>query len=593
MLADGLNRGPFSPPEPPWHRRLNSLFAGILFIACTALIIEYGFYPSAFVLTTLHFIELTTTILVFLIKLGLLMTSARPRQYFASHWVDYALLFTLVAQIFVYLELRQTIEFKYLEARELHFSILTAYIVVVQLGLVGLLAIESPIFHRALVRLKLHPARSFLLSFAFIILGGTLLLCLPKSVPPGKTLSFIDALFTATSAVCVTGLAVVDTGTHFSLMGQCVIMVLIQVGGLGIFTFTAFLAVLLGRGLAHDEAKTVGGWLNVDVLALLTRTVRSILTATFLIEAAGALFLYIDWAEEIPNGFDRAFASVFHAVSAFCNAGFGLFPDNLTRFVAAPITNLSIMGLIVLGGLGFEVLTEVVQLATLRKRLADCSLHTMLVVPMTLVLIIGGALLMLLTEQSNTLHTAGTAERIWASLFQSVTLRTAGFNTVDITRLLPVTAVWMIVFMAIGGSPGSTAGGVKTTTVSILIAALKRRIMGGGSPMTIYRRKLTPGSVRRAFIVMSLFVATAILLTLGLTIIEPFPTLSLLFETVSALGTVGLSLGVTASLSALGKFILVIAMFIGRIGPLTIGIAVTGIDTPEAPAHEGERVLIG
>ena len=343
MLSDGLAGGFFSPSEPLWHRRLNSFFAGVIFIACSALIIEYGFYPSAFALTVLHFVELTTTILVCLIKLGLLVTAARPRQYLASHWVDYALLFTLVTQVVVYLELRQTIEFQYLEVRGLHFSILTAYTVVVQLGLVILLTIESPIFHRALVRLKLHPARSFLLSFATIILAGALLLCLPKSVTSGQTLSFVDALFTATSAVCVTGLTVVDTGTHFSLMGKSIILVLIQVGGLGIFTFTAFLAVLLGRGLAHDEAQTVGGWLNVDILARLTRTVRTILTVTFLVEASGVIFLYIDWADEIPNAFDRGFASVFHSVSAFCNAGFGLFPDNLTRFVAAPVTNLTIM----------------------------------------------------------------------------------------------------------------------------------------------------------------------------------------------------------------------------------------------------------
>jgi trk system potassium uptake protein TrkH len=553
---------------------------------------EYGFYLSDLAVAILRAVELAATLLVCLIKLALLLTADRPRRYLTNHWADYALIFTLIVQGFVYVALKETPEFQYLEARGLHVSLLTAYTVLVQLALVLILALESPFFHRTLVRLRLHPARSFLLSFVFIILLGALLLCLPKAVAPGRSLSFLDALFTATSAVCVTGLVVVDTGTHFSLLGQGIILTLIQLGGLGMFTFTAFLAVLLGRGLEKEEETAVGAWLNVGVTTKLARMVKLILAATFGMEGVGALLLYLDWAEEIPDPFARGFASGFHAVSAFCNAGFALFPDSLVRFAGAPVTNLAVMGLIVLGGLGFVVLVELGRLLVRRTSPGRCSLHTLLVLSMTLCLLGAGALLMVVTETGNTLDPAAGPAWLWMSAFQSVTLRTAGFNTVDCAALLPVTALWMMVFMAIGGSPGSTAGGMKTTTVTVLVAALRMRLRRQ-AVATLFHRPLTPGSVRRALTVAGLFTIAAVLLSAMLWGVEQAALLPVAFETVSALGTVGLSLGITGSLSGMGKLLIIAAMFIGRVGPLTVGIAVTGKTAAEALQQREERVLIG
>ena len=429
---------------------------------------------------------------------------------------------------------------------------------------------------------RLSPPQLFVGSFLLLILLGTLGLKTLPGLYTGAPLSWLDALFTATSAVCVTGLIVVDTATYFTVWGQAFILLLIQLGGLGIITFTTVLIVALGRRLSLRQqalaASAVEAAPHVDYRQL----ARDVVRFTFLIEAAGALLLYLGFLPEL--GWRGAFwPAVFHAISAFCNAGFSTFSDSLVGFRTNPVVLPVIMVLIVVGGLGFLTLEELYlwRRSIRERRRFRLSLHSRLVLTTTALLLGVGWVFFVFFEWKATLAALPLPAKLLNGLFMSVTARTAGFNTIDYGAATEQTSFLTILLMFVGGSPGSTAGGIKTTTIALLVLLAISRLRGQEIP-SCWSRSVPHEVVQRA---VGLFVVAVAVLMLGsfvLTATEiehgvtaPGGFLKYLFEAYSAFGTVGLSMGVTPSLSTAGRWIIILLMFIGRVGPLTFAAALT------------------
>jgi trk system potassium uptake protein TrkH len=439
-------------------------------------------------------------------------------------------------------------------------------------------------------------------SFTFAILLGTLLLSLPLA-QAGDPVSVLDAFFTATSAVCVTGLTVVDTGTRFSPVGQAVVLALIQVGGLGLMTFAVFVGVVLGRKVAFTDRMVIQDSMHHTPKAGVRRLVRYVLGFTLASEAAGALLLWLRFRGQFPSG-EAAWQSVFHAVSAFCNAGFGLLPDNLVRYRGDLLVNLAITALIVVGGLGFLVNMEVRDQAVLRlrgRRAPMLTLHARLALTVTAALLVAGTLAFLALEWDNALRGLPPGERLLASWFQSVTPRTAGFNTVDYGRVSSDTLFFTIFLMFVGASPGSTGGGIKTTTFGLLVALVVARWRGRGRA-TVFHRTI-PHAVMDRALMLTLLAWALVSLGIGLLVFtethgRPFGEaeprfVALMFEAVSAFGTVGLSTGLTPSLSPAGKLVLAALMFVGRVGPLTLVLAVGPRQERGRFRYAEENVMVG
>ncbi|MCC5465851.1 TrkH family potassium uptake protein [Pelosinus baikalensis] len=415
---------------------------------------------------------------------------------------------------------------------------------------------------------KLTPYQILALGFAGLIVAGALLLMTPMASATGQGLSFIDALFTATSAVCVTGLVVVDTGTYFSIFGQMVIIVLIQAGALGIMTMATLMALIMRRKIQLRERLIMQEALNHMTVSGVVRLTQYIIFATFFLEFIGGTILAIHWYSDL--GSTGIYYGYWHAVSAFCNAGFDLFGSSLTSYVDDITVNLTVTSLIILGGLGFTVIFDVWN----NRRWRKLSLHTKLVLITTLVLLIFGTVVILLLEMHNseTLGELSWKGKILASYFQSVTPRTAGYNTVDIGKMQDATLFFTIILMFIGASPASTGGGVKTTTLGVMIAAIWALITGKHDA-EIFRRRINQNIIYKAFTVFFIAATLVIIVTMMMSISEEFSFLRILFEVVSAFGTVGLSTGITSSLTVHGKLWLIITMFAGRIGPVTFVLA--------------------
>jgi len=439
----------------------------------------------------------------------------------------------------------------------------------------------------------LVPARILVLGFATAILLGAVLLSLPLASKSGIKMEFVDALFTATSAVCVTGLVVVDTATAFSLFGQIVIMLLIQIGGLGIMTMTALLALVMGRKINLRERLLMQEALNTISLAGVVRLARSILLVTLLIETIGALFLAFRFIPQFGLG-RGLYYSIFHSIAAFCNAGFDLMGDvtgpfsGFVCYATDPIVSLVVAFLIIVGGIGFTVIADLYNQSDLRR----ISVHSKLVITVTAILLLVGTTLFFLLEYSHSLANMGLGGKLLASFFQSVTTRTAGFNTVPMGAIHPSTVLIFIIFMFIGASPGGTGGGIKTTTLAALLLGM-RAVISGNKDVTAYKRMLPPELVFKALTitVLSAFLVIDMVILLSLT--EQTDILTLLFETVSAFGTVGLSLGFTPQLTVTGKMLIIFTMFAGRLGPLTIALAVWRSRTAARFHYPEERMLIG
>ena len=444
---------------------------------------------------------------------------------------------------------------------------------------------------------SISPPRALALSFATIIMAGAVSLLIPGMTTNG--ISVIDALFTSTSAVCVTGLVVLDTGRDFTVTGQLLILALIQLGGLGIMTFSVFFYRLVGRRTSMRDELAVRDSLSFFPGQDFHSLVRTVFFWTFAIEGIGAVLLFIFFQPQLSPG-HAAYAAVFHSVSAFCNAGFSLWPDSLTSFKTNFGVNMVIMALITAGGLGFIVLSE---LGRSRSRsFSRLSLHTTIVLYASLFLVVFGTISFLTLEWNNVLRPFSFFNKVLISLFQSVTPRTAGFNTVEYNHLTNVSILVTIILMFIGGSPGGAAGGVKTITFTILLAMAVSRYKGF-TKVNIFRRSVPDETVSRCLTVVLVsmavvFLALILLLTVQTLTQDHTQTrdafLRLFFETVSAFGTVGLSMGATSELTDWGKLIIIATMFLGRVGPFTVALALTHRAGEVKPFNYGaEDIMVG
>jgi trk system potassium uptake protein TrkH len=444
-------------------------------------------------------------------------------------------------------------------------------------------------------RRQFSPAQVLVFSFTALIASGAILLRLPISAARDP-LTLLDALFTATSAVCVTGLIVVDTPNDLTVFGQLVVLVLIQLGGLGYMAITTVVGVALGRQLSLHERLTLQEALNVQTMEGLARFVLTVLKLTLAFELTGAAILTARWAGEYGIG-QAAYYGVFHAISAFNNAGFALFSDSLIRFRGDWTVNLVVTTLVICGGLGFVVLTEVGRVRQYRR----LSTHTRLILVLTAALIVVTTALIWLIEYNNprTLQPLGPGEALLASYFQAVTPRTAGFNTLDIGAMEHASLFLLILLMFIGAAPGGTAGGVKISTFSITVAVIWAMVRGTAEP-TLLQRRIAPPLVARAFsICLIAFLALNVVAGL-LLVTQGRDLLPTLFETTSAFGTVGLSMGeagapvsLVGHFSGVGKFLVMAMMFMGRIGPLTLAVAIARRRELARVRHPEGKFLIG
>lgn len=426
-----------------------------------------------------------------------------------------------------------------------------------------------------LISLQRHPAQIIVISFMAIILFGALLLMMPRATVDGQGLSFINALFTSTSAVCVTGLIVVDTATHFTTVGQSIILVLIQLGGIGIITFATLFALFMSRGLGMGQRIFLKDVVSEDRAEETFATIKRIISLTLFIEAVGVIGYYVSWSSMFPDPGTRLYHSVFHAVSAFCNAGFSTFTDSLAGQgnVLNPGVNITTMVMIILGGLGFTTIWELLRGNPRRKlRNRQWSLHVKLVLTATALLIILGTAAFLTLEWDQTLKGYKTGEKVLISMFQSITTRTAGFNSVDIGALDMSTTVIFLTLMAIGASPASTGGGIKTTTISVLVLSVVATVRGHDR-VEVAKKTIPRSTIFTALTAFTLAAISLFVFTLLLTLTEDLPFLDLLFEEFSAFATVGLSRGITSELSTAGRLIVTVSMFIGRVGSVTLALA--------------------
>jgi trk system potassium uptake protein TrkH len=379
---------------------------------------------------------------------------------------------------------------------------------------------------------------------------------------------FQDALFTATSATCVTGLIVFDTGTHWSIFGQLVILFLIQVGGLGIMTVSTAFALILGQRLTlkieNIMYNVVGSNSQINVFRLL----KNIVIVTFIIESIGAALLFIAFRAHYEP-VRALYLSFFHSISAFCNAGFSLFNDSFVSYVSNPIINISVSLLIIIGGLGFTVIIDLYRFFFNRDKTRRLSLHSKLVLVISSGLLLTGFFGYFVSEYYYTMSGLSLTEKIMSSWFQSVTTRTAGFNTIDTSNLSSASILLTYLLMFVGASPGSTGGGIKTTTFGVLILTVSS-LLQGRKDLTVFNRKIAWSNFRESVsvITVSMFIIFTVIFLLLLT--EPFQFHEVVFESISAFGTVGLSMGITAELSSIGKILITLLMYLGRIGPLTL-----------------------
>ncbi|WP_026477055.1 TrkH family potassium uptake protein [Alkaliphilus transvaalensis] len=422
-------------------------------------------------------------------------------------------------------------------------------------------------------QMKLDPTQILVMGFASVILIGTMLLNLPISSVDGRSVGFLNALFTSTSAVCVTGLVVVDTGTYWTTFGKTVIITLIQIGGLGFMTMATLFAMILGKKISLKERLIIQESLNQNSLEGLVRFVRYIILGTFIIEGTGALLLAFRFVPEFGPAKGIAY-SIFHSISAFANAGFDIIGDGkgLTPYVTSPIVNIAMYMLIIIGGLGFSVWVDIFNK---RSKFRRFSLHTKMVLFLTALLIGVPFILYLILEWRNpaTLGELSFTGKLWGALFQAITPRTAGFNTIDTASLTNASKLLTIMLMFIGGSPASTAGGIKTVTFGVIIFTVISMIRGR-EDTELFGRRISRNIVNRALTIGVVGITLVTSVTMILTITETgLDFMEVLFEAVSALGTVGLSLGVTSQLSVIGRIVIIFAMFAGRVGPLTIAFA--------------------
>ena len=446
-----------------------------------------------------------------------------------------------------------------------------------------------------------HPARTILISFLLVILLGTILLKLPVATVDGKGLTFLNSLFTSTSAVCVTGLIVVDTATVFTLFGKLVILGLIQIGGLSIIILSFFVIFMLRKRVSLESKLLISYVLSEDDVTAISSSIKKIIIVTLFFEGGGALLLFGRFFGQFHSAGRAVLFAVFHAVSAFCNAGFALFTNSLEEYVSDPYISVTVAVLIIAGGLSFAVFSNLFE--NMRDRLAGrkngmrtfirkLTLNTKIVLGVSAVLVLTGMFLFYALEHRSALKTYSTGTQYLAAFFQSVTLRTAGFNTVPIGMLGTGTLLIMMLYMFIGGASGSTAGGIKVNTFTAILVWVKSAVKREPR-ITLYNNTLDREIVLRGLLIVLFGFGTVIAGTVIMSLTEQAPLEHILFEAVSAFGTVGLSAGITGTLTIVGRIVIIVMMFIGRTGPLTILAAMNEREQRSKYEYPRGDILIG
>ena len=578
---------------------INALAAAVVAASFVAL---FGFDKPLLPAKILYDVQVTLLCVFVAEKIIRLFNAASKAEFFRTYWFEIPLLLALAIAVFGAGRWSDIVELA--TVRHLAVGIYLVLQVVTKLCRTSVNLAAS----------GRNPTKTLIASFLVLIVSGAGLLMLPKASAAENT-SLVDALFTATSATCVTGLIVKDTGSDFSLMGQVIILALIQLGGLGIVVFGAVFALLLGQALSLRERVAMQDLLSARTLGRISNIIAFIFVGTILIEAVGAVSMFAMF-DDVPgwigNVRQQWFCSIFHSISAFCNAGFSLFSDSFASYNKRPQVYTVICPLIILGGLGFGVLYDLVNIAAERvkrffkKRFSKhyrfsmaaprrMQLQTKIVLSVSALLIVLGMLAILLFERYA--GESGSAENpgVLGALFQSITARTTGFNTVDISQLSAPSRFILILLMFVGGSPGSTAGGIKTVTLAVVImtaiAALRKR-----EEVEMFKRSVRIVVVGRAITVTLLFVLVLFGATLVLSITESangFTMSDIFFEAGSALGTVGLTTGITGSLTTAGKLIIIAVMLIGRLGPLTLLAALTFNLKPVRYNYPDEAIIVG
>ncbi|NFQ51213.1 Trk family potassium uptake protein [Clostridium botulinum] len=441
-------------------------------------------------------------------------------------------------------------------------------------------------------KFKLNPVQILAIGFVILIFVGGLLLSLPMSSASGESTNFLDALFTSTTASCVTGLVVKDTGTYWSTSGQVIILILIEIGGLGFMSFATFIAMLFGKKITLKNRLVMQEATNTLSIQGLVKMLRYVMGITFSIQILGAFILSTQFVPEF--GLKKGiFYSIFHSVSFFCNAGIDLIGnfESLTRYYNKPVVLLTVSSLIVIGGLGFTVLHEIYNFKGVKR----LSSHTKLVFLITAALIILGTISIFALEYTNvnTIGNMNLKDKIVNSILASITPRTAGVNSIPIDDMRTASKFFTIILMFIGGSPGSTAGGLKTTTFGVIILTVIC-VIKGKEDTELFGRRFPKELVYKAFSLLFIGMTLVIVVTMILTITEPNESLtSLLYEATSAFGTVGLTTGLTQRLSSMGKGIIIIMMYLGRVGPLTVALALTKRRKRTLYKYPEAKILIG
>ena len=588
------------------NRRLERILIGSCVLAAAVVMASFvcffGFFKPLLPVRILYGVQVALLCIFIVEKMIRLFNAERKGEFLRANWLEIPLLIALGVVVFG--AGRVVGETRAVEVR--HFAV----------GIYLVLQVVIKVC-RTVVNLAAsgkNPTQVLIASFVVLIISGAGTLCLPRAAATER-LNFVDALFTATSATCVTGLIVKDTGTDFSLMGQLIILSLIQLGGLGIVVFGAVFALLLGQALTLRESVVMQDLLSARTLGRISSMIAFIFVGTILFEFIGAISIFKMW-DSIPTWTgsvqEQWFCSIFHSVSAFCNAGFSLFDDSFTAYSRSWGVYTVICPLIILGGVGFGVLYDLANILADRvKRFFKkwfnvkyrfsmeaprrMQLQTKIVLSVSAALIVLGALGILLFERFAKSGGSAGNPGILDALFQSITARTAGFNTINVSAMSISSRFILILLMFVGGSPGSTAGGIKTVTLAVVImtafAALRKR-----QEVEMFKRSIRIVVVGRAITVTLLFVAVLFAASLVLSITEKtngFSMADIMFETGSALGTVGLTTGITGSLTTAGKLIIIAVMLIGRLGPLTLLAALTFNLKPVRYNYPGEAVIVG
>ncbi len=560
-------------------------------LAAVSLIIDFGGFVHPYFRRYIAILDWSIVVLFLadsLVKWGLEKFSL---DYLKRNWPDFALISLFLVIVLFVLGYSPTSSQTGWVPLLVNLSFIRIYILIVRLYVIG-----SPLFRvvdarRRAMKTTLAPAQLVVLSFIFVILMGTGFLLLPGAVAQNEKIKVIDALFTATSATCVTGLIVVDTGSYFTRFGQIVILILIQIGGLGLMTITTFFTLIFGRDMNVRENIIMSATLNIKTLSKVSNLVVSILILTFSFELLGAFLLYFAW-----SGYDsftwgpKFYYCIFHSISAFCNAGFSLFPNSFENFKDNIFFNIIITSLIIFGGLGFAALVNIARSIIFKKE--RLSLHTKLILIITASLIFAGMLLIALIEWNNSLSDLPGKTKIISSYFLSITPRTAGFNTINMQNLTYECYFLIIILMFIGASPGGTGGGIKTSTFGIFLGTIWSMLQGRSS-VEIFKRNVSKDDVNNALLLTIL--ALMLLATFGfiLLLTQEGDPMHIFFELFSAFGTVGLSAGITPQLTIIGKVIIIMTMFIGRVGPLTLLLAIRQRREAIMYEYPEEPVMIG